>query len=118
MPKNEFIGKNSLDNIKFLLEEYKVIKVLIFAGKISFYNSGANELLKKFSKNITYNIFYKTKKYPDLSELYLANQKINDFKPDIILAIGGGSVLDLAKIANTLCFIDNIKFLSCILLFN
>ena len=35
MKKKEFIGKNSLDNIKYIAEEKEFDKILIFAGKKS-----------------------------------------------------------------------------------
>ena len=42
--------------------------------------------MKKSLVETKYEIFYKTKKYPDLSELYLANKCINDFKiPSLII---------------------------------
>ena len=46
MSINEFIGKNSFENIKFLIRDNKFKKILIFAGKTSFFKSGACEQVK------------------------------------------------------------------------
>ena len=35
--------------------------------------------------------------------------EINKFNPDLVIAAGGGSVLDYAKIANVLCVNDSLK---------
>ena len=48
--------------------------------------------------------FYKNNLLPDLEDLKKFIFKINNYKPDLIVAIGGGAVLDLAKISN--CFFD------------
>ena len=106
MKNNEYIGKNSLDNIKFIIKEKKYKKVIIFAGKQSFKLSGAEESIKSVLSNIDFNVFYKSKNFPDLLDLKSFIKNINTFKPDLIIAIGGGAVLDLAKISN--CFYENI----------
>ena len=80
----------------------KVKKILIFAGKTSFFKSGAYEQVKTILNDIKYEIIYKTKDYPDFVDLIISIKKLNDFVPDLIIAIGGGAVLDLAKISNTL----------------
>ena len=102
MSINEFIGENSFENIKFLIRDNKFKKILIFAGKTSFFKSGAYEQIKTILNDIKYEIIYKTKDYPDFVDLIISIKKLNDFAPDLIIAIGGGAVLDLAKISNTL----------------
>ena len=43
--------------------------------------------------------FFKKSKLPQLNEL-IYYKEIEKFNPDIILAIGGGAVIDYAKIAS------------------
>lgn len=109
MNKNEFIGKNSLENIKFFANDRRYKKVLIFAGRNSFIQSGAEEQLNKFILNFNHEIFFKENKLPEISELKKFVDKIENFKPEVIVAIGGGAVLDLAKVANCFCKIKDIE---------
>ena len=44
--------------------------------------------------------FFKKSKLPQLNELNIIIKEIEKFNPDIILAIGGGAVIDYAKIAS------------------
>ena len=39
-------------------------------------------------------------------KLRLPSKLVSEFQPDIILAIGGGTVLDLAKLSNVFCTIQ------------
>ena len=109
MNKNEYIGKNSLENIKFLIKEKKVKKILVFAGKTSFKKSGAEEQLKKILKSVNYKLVFKNLAIPDIYELENFITEINKFFPDLIIAVGGGAVLDLAKISNNLFNEKNLK---------
>ena len=60
------------------------------------------------SKEIKY--YFKKSLIPELNELKKIIIEIRKFKPDLILAIGGGSVIDYAKIANEfkLLFIEKV----------
>ena len=107
--KFEYIGKSTLQNIKYILEEKNYQKVLIFAGKKSFFNCGADNELKNILSKFQYEIFFKSSDLPEIADLKKFILKINNFKPNIILAIGGGSVLDLSKVANTLYNCKNIE---------
>jgi alcohol dehydrogenase len=102
MIENEYIGKNSLENIKHLSNEKNFKKILIFSGKNSFFVSGAESQLKTILSKFKYEVFYKTGQLPDIDDLKKFITKINNFKPDLIVAIGGGAVLDLAKVSNSL----------------
>ena len=53
--------------------------------------------------------FYKKKYFPSIDELREIIFKIKRFKPNLILAIGGGCVLDYAKISNFLTFSKNLE---------
>ena len=107
MTNNEFIGKNSTDNIKYIIQEKKITKVLIFAGKNSFYQSGINEIFKEFLFDLNPKIQFKNKYLPEISELKIFIKIINEFKPELIIAVGGGAALDLAKISNCLFGLKN-----------
>ena len=47
---------------------------------------------------IDYEIFYEVKPDPDLSTIRRGLQSMNAFKPDTIIALGGGSPIDASKI--------------------
>ena len=106
---NEHIGKNSLENIKHISNEKKFKKILIFSGKTSFLKSGAESQLKTILSKFQYEVFYKTNELPDILDLKNFIVKINNFKPDLIVAIGGGAVLDLAKVSNSLHNCKNLE---------
>ena len=107
MNNREFIGKNCLDELSVLFEEKKLKKILIITGKNSFEKSGAKIKLEKLLQKKILKIFFKENDYPELNELKKFISVITSFKPDVILSIGGGAVLDLAKIGNCLCLEDN-----------
>lgn len=47
---------------------------------------------------IDYEVFYEVKPDPDLSTIKSGLKMMNGFKPDVIIALGGGSPMDAAKI--------------------
>ena len=95
------------DISKFILKN-KIHKVFILSGRKSYFKSGAKRFIDSiFKKNIS--IFLKESYFPEIKELKIIIKEINKFKPDLIIAIGGGSVIDYAKIANVFNFSDNLK---------
>ena len=48
--------------------------------------------------NIEANVFFETEPDPTLATIYKGLARINSFQPDVIIAIGGGSPMDAAKI--------------------
>ena len=89
---------SSEDVLKFVNDRgFK--KIFVLCGKKSFVNSGAENLLKKI-KNSKVKLSYKKSEIPILEELIEIIKEIQNFKPDLFLAIGGGAVIDYAKIVN------------------
>jgi alcohol dehydrogenase class IV len=89
----------SLEDISNFVNNKSFKKILILCGKKSFSNSGAKNFFKKII-NKEIKLFYKKSEVPILEELIEIIKELKDFKPDLFLAVGGGAVIDYAKIAN------------------
>ena len=89
---------SSEDVLKFVNDK-SFKKIFVLCGKKSFVNSGAKNLLKRI-KNSEVKLSYKKSEIPILEELIEIIKEIQSFKPDLFLAIGGGAVIDYAKIVN------------------
>lgn len=100
---------NNLDDIKSFLKEYNGKKIFIISGKKSFKLSGAEKKFKNIFSNQNILYYFKIKSYPEISELIKIIKLIRKFKPHLILAIGGGSVIDYAKVASCYGDIKKIK---------
>ncbi len=74
-------------------------KAFIITDKVLFdlgYTHKVTNVLEEMG--INYQIFSEVKPDPDLSTVNHALETINSFKPDVIIALGGGSPIDAAKI--------------------
>jgi len=91
------------------LEKKKIKNIIIITGQKSFNFSGFKKLsiYKNFKSVIT--ILYKKSEIPEICELEYLIKKINIINPDLIIALGGGCVIDYAKLANGLHSIKNLK---------
>ena len=101
------IRQSKIEDFNKLINQKKFKKIFVITGKNSFYKSKAN-LFFKFEKNKILNFYFKTSQFPELDELILILKKVEIFKPDIILSIGGGTVIDYSKIVR----IFNYRFIN------
>ena len=90
---------SSSEDILKYINDKSFKKIFVLCGKKSFVNSGAENLLKNIS-NKEIKLFYKKSEIPILEELIEIIKDIKNFKPDLFLAVGGGAVIDYAKMAN------------------
>jgi len=91
---------SSIDDIENFIKNKSFKNIFILCGNKSFKTSGAYEFINKIVLNKNSKIFYKYSNIPTLEELIEITKSIKSFKPDLILAVGGGAVIDYAKIAN------------------
>ncbi len=91
---------NSPEDLKRFINDKSFKKIFILCGKKSFIASGAQEIFKKIVVNKEIKLFYKKSDLPTLEELIEIINNIRNFKPDLILAVGGGTIIDYAKMAN------------------
>jgi len=99
---------NSTEDVKKFVNDSSFRKIFLLCGKKSFVTSGAKIFFKKLLNNKETKLFYKNSELPILEELIDIINVIKDFKPDLILAVGGGAVIDYAKIANVVDVRDDL----------
>lgn len=98
LPVNLLFGCNKTNEIGKITAQYGK-KVLIVTGKGSTKKSGllkrVEELLTK--ENLTYDIFDKVEQNPLTTTVYEGANLAKEKNSDVILGIGGGSIMDAAK---------------------
>ena len=99
---------NSTEDIKKFINDTSFRKIFVLCGKKSFVTSGAEIFFKELLNNKETKLFYKNSELPILEELIDIINAIKDFKPDLILAVGGGAVIDYSKIANVVDVRDDL----------
>ena len=99
---------NSTEDIKKFINDNSFRKIFLLCGKKSFVTSGAEIFFKGLLNNKKIKLFYKNSELPVLEELIDIINAIKNFKPDLILAVGGGAVIDYAKIANVVDVRDDL----------
>ena len=100
MKQIEFIGNNALDNITKIIFDNNAKRILLVTGKDSFKKSGSEEKLNQYLKNLTVLRFCDFEVNPNIKDVKTGIEVIESFNPDLIIAIGGGSVIDIAKLIN------------------
>ncbi len=90
--QNVFTGRNSINNLKAILEKYDAKSVLLFRG-----NSSTNKLIYDFFQNMNLDECFGINPNPTYDDIMEQVEKLSGKKHDIIVAFGGGSVLDFAK---------------------
>lgn len=91
----DFCYKGAIENLSKILEFERTKKALIFTGKKS-YNS-IKPIIEEQLKNIQYSYYNNFSTNPKIEEIKLAIDTIKE-NFDLIIAIGGGSVIDFAKV--------------------
>ena len=99
---------NSTEDIKKFIYDTSFRKIFVLCGKKSFITSGAEIFFKELLNKKETKLFYKNSELPVLEELIDIINAIKNFKPDLILAVGGGAVIDYAKIANVVDVRDDL----------
>ncbi len=84
-------------------------RIFVITGKNSYKKSGAQKIFSKLLKNKTTFFYYKKSDYPEFKELLKISKIFQNFDPSLLLAIGGGAVMDYAKIVNIFNYEKNLK---------
>lgn len=91
-----------IDSLQKLLKEHGDSNLFLITGKKSYATSGAKLMLKTSLRNCNITHFDKVIPNPDIDVVKLAVDAYRCSRSSLILAVGGGSVMDVAKATRTL----------------
>jgi alcohol dehydrogenase class IV len=91
-------GINSIDQINGVLDQFPHTKILLVTGKTSYQSCGAKAKLDSLLSNKEVIQFSDFKPNPKDKDVIKGVNLFNQENCDLILAVGGGSPLDIAKL--------------------
>lgn len=93
-------GKDSSETLGILISENKWSKILLVTGKKSFEISGSKDYIEKECSNLDIQLsrFSDFQNNPNIDDLRKGIVFAEKIVPDVIIAIGGGSVMDMGKL--------------------
>lgn len=99
---NVFIGNNAHLALETIFQQQSIQKILLICGKSSYDKSGASQLLHSLLADLAVCSFNDFSANPKIDDIKKAIALCQQAKPDAILAVGGGSAMDLAKATKAL----------------
>lgn len=99
LPERVFIKSGCIDTaIKELCDMKKKRAFIVTDRYLS--KSGKVDVVTKrlYDQNISFSVFSNVNPDPDTACIYLGVEEMRAFSPDVIIAFGGGSAMDAAKI--------------------
>jgi len=100
--QKEFIGAGCINSIKNIIKETRAKKVLLVTGRQSYIDCNAKSQIDKILKNIYTEQFNQFEVNPKLEHSRTGISLLKNTKFDLVIAVGGGSVIDTAKTINIL----------------
>lgn len=102
----ECFGNGSIKNLEKILHKNKIKSIFLVTGKKSYQSSGAEEKINPLLKNYKVIYFSDFETNPKLGDVEKGISLFRKNNCDIVIAVGGGSVIDMGKLINVLAAQD------------
>ena len=102
MSSREFFGSGSIGHIRDILKDHNTRNVFLVIDKDSFFLSGAQTALSPHIEGTEIIQFAEFSPNPKIEDVRQGIALMKDAEPDLVIAVGGGSVIDMAKLINIL----------------
>ncbi len=100
--KPEYFGVGCLNSIPSILECHKATRIFVVTGKKSFYISGARDAITPYLDGKTIIFFSDFSENSKIDDAKRGGAELKQAKCDVVIAVGGGSVIDMAKLINAI----------------
>ena len=107
MEQQEFVGLNSIHNLKEILSSHSPKNIFLVTGKASYEKCGARAIFDSILKNYSITRFYDFGANPKLNDIEKGIKMFKENNCGFVIAAGGGSVMDASKSINILSNNDN-----------
>ena len=97
-PKNIYFGSGKIEILPEIINP-SVTKIFLVLSKSAICNDAVSRILDELKNRYDVKIFDKVKGEPDLELIEECTSMVKAQKSDLIISIGGGSVIDTAKAA-------------------
>jgi len=102
MSQEKWIDKGAIDKVARILKVGDYKRIFLLTGKSSYELSGAKSKIEFLLQGKDFVRFFDFSQNPKLEDAMIGIRELKLFNPDLIIAIGGGSVIDMAKVINIL----------------
>jgi alcohol dehydrogenase class IV len=96
-PRQHF-GTGAIEELGKIVNGFSPQRILLVTGKASYEASGAAALIGKVLQDYSVTRYSPEAAYPELSNVLIGIEAYRELMPDLIMAIGGGTVIDIAKL--------------------
>lgn len=90
-------GPHAIRRLPTRIVRYGWRRILLLTGKDSFQNSGSASIMPELRSQVALEHWTDFATNTDCRDVEVGLRRVNDFRPDAIVAVGGGSVMDMAK---------------------
>jgi alcohol dehydrogenase class IV len=94
-----YFGFGKLCLLSTILTKKRIQRVLLVSGKCAYAGSGAEKCLLSFASQFEVTRFSEFASNPTLAQVEMAARMIKKTRSEAVVAIGGGTALDIAKAA-------------------
>ncbi len=102
MKQREISGVGSLNKIGQIVSRLRTKRIFLVTGGNSYQSSGAKKILEDKLDKVQITTFSDFEVNPKLRDIKEGIGVFKKTKPDLVIAVGGGSVIDVAKAINSL----------------
>ena len=97
MKQKKYLGEYAVKKIKIILNKLKPKRIFLVIDKNVYEKCGAKKELTFFLRKYQCNYFGDFTPNPEMSSVDKGVKKFNKDNPDLVIAVGGGSTIDVAK---------------------
>ena len=108
-------GRGTINELTGILDNKNLKSVFLVTGKSSFITSGARDILFSLLANRKVFQFNDFEVNPQLDDIAKGIDLFKQSKSDCIIAVGGGSVIDMAKAIRALSGLKNAKIADAVI---
>ena len=98
MKQNVYLEPGAIRYLKDVLDELSPQRIFLVTGKSSYASSGAEAALAPLFQDYRVTRFYDFEQNPKIEDVEVGLKIFREKDYDLIIAVGGGSVLDVAKL--------------------